>query len=67
MNNIGELMNSAFVGDKELCSRGGCYRPRWITPSEICMFLDILLSLIHLLLIMRVVLTNQKRGNILNE
>ena len=48
MNNIEELMNSAFVGYKELCSRGGCYRPRWITPSEICMSPDdILLSLIH--------------------
>ena len=27
---------------KNSADRGGCYRPRWITPSEICRILQIL-------------------------
>ena len=38
---IKQIMNSAFGGYEEL-SRSRCYRPRWITPSSICLILHIL-------------------------
>ena len=45
-------MNSAFVGYEEIKQiwEGVIhlgYRPRWITPSSICLILHILFSLIH--------------------
>ena len=46
-------MNEAKQDMKNYADRGGCYRPRWITPSEICIILRKPNSLIALLFIPR--------------